>query len=70
MRGRAGFLTLSAGRTRSREAQQLKEMFSRFGFQLGFTLLGTWNDGTQEAHKLRRINTNEVDQVVKTLAAN
>jgi peptidoglycan/xylan/chitin deacetylase (PgdA/CDA1 family) len=52
------------------EAQQLKEMFSRFGFQLGFTLLGTWNDGTQEAHKLRRINTNEVDQVVKTLAAN
>jgi len=50
--------------------QQLEEMFSRFGFQLGFTLLGTWNDGTQEAHKLRRINTNEVDQVVETLAAN
>jgi peptidoglycan/xylan/chitin deacetylase (PgdA/CDA1 family) len=52
------------------EAQQLKEMFSRFGFQLGFTLLGTWNDGTQEPHKLRRINTNEVDRVMKISEAN
>jgi peptidoglycan/xylan/chitin deacetylase (PgdA/CDA1 family) len=47
----------------------LAEMFRRFGFQLGFTLLGTWNDGTQQAHWLRRINTNEVDQVIRTVAA-
>jgi peptidoglycan/xylan/chitin deacetylase (PgdA/CDA1 family) len=46
------------------EPQVLDEMFSRYGFKLGFTLLGTWNDGTQDARRLRRINTNEVDQVV------
>jgi peptidoglycan/xylan/chitin deacetylase (PgdA/CDA1 family) len=48
---------------------ELKQMFSRFGFRLGFTLLGTWNDGTQQAHRLRRINTNDVDQVMQGLAA-
>ena len=46
----------------------LAEMFRRFGFELGFTLLGTWNDGTQQAHWLRRINTNEVDQVIEAAA--
>lgn len=39
----------------------LDRLFSEFGFRLGLTLLGTWNDGTQDRRRLCRVNTNDVE---------
>ncbi len=38
----------------------LERLFSEFGFRLGFTLLGDWNDGSQDRRQLHRVNTNDV----------
>ncbi len=35
----------------------------RFGFKVGITLLGGWNDGSEHRSCLNRINTNEVNRV-------
>jgi peptidoglycan/xylan/chitin deacetylase (PgdA/CDA1 family) len=44
----------------------LERLFSEFGFRLGFTLLGTWNNGTQDRRRLFRVNTNDVQVAVDT----
>lgn len=42
----------------------LERLFAEFGFRLGFTLLGDWNDGTQDRRRLHRVNTNDVPAAV------
>ena len=42
------------------EPEMLDHLFAEFNFDLGFTLLGKWNDGTQDRRRLCRVNTNDV----------
>ena len=42
---------------------QLKALFDRLDLRLGLTMLGTWNDGSENPARLHRINTNEVEAV-------
>jgi peptidoglycan/xylan/chitin deacetylase (PgdA/CDA1 family) len=46
------------------EPAALEQLFAEFGFDLGFTLLGNWNDGTQDRRRLYRINTNDLKPAV------
>lgn len=48
----------------------LNRLFSEFDFRLGFTLLGSWNDGTQDRRQLHRVNTNDVEDAVRMLSSN
>lgn len=41
----------------------LRKLFDRFDLRLGFTMFGTWNDGSESPRLVRRINTNEVAAV-------
>jgi peptidoglycan/xylan/chitin deacetylase (PgdA/CDA1 family) len=47
------------------EPYELDRLFTEFGFDLGFTLLGNWNDGTQDRRRLHRINTNDLQAAVQ-----
>ena len=46
------------------DAAVLDELFDCLDLRLGFTMFGTWNDGSESAGLVRRINTNEVAAVV------
>ncbi|MCH8238668.1 MAG: polysaccharide deacetylase family protein [Proteobacteria bacterium] len=46
---------------------ELDALFSQCGLQLGITLTGTWNDGSQNPRRLHRINTNEVAKVAGSI---
>ena len=47
--------------------EALERLFDDYGFRLGFTLLGNWNDGTQDRRQLHRVNTNDVQAAVARL---
>jgi peptidoglycan/xylan/chitin deacetylase (PgdA/CDA1 family) len=47
----------------------LASLFRRFNLKIGLTLMGTWNVGGENPARLNRINTNELEAVADSRAA-